>query len=152
MGTKDLPMAIALLIIFIVLYVISFTFQSSGVLSSHTTASFFPRVVLAMAIFLTLILIVQSIWGKSGKTASKKIDGTASRRITLSMVSAIAFGFGVSYLGTLVSISLFIAAIMLSWGIRKKYTIFFNALLTPIAIYLIFTKILLVQLPKGILF
>ena len=67
------------------------------------------------------------------------------------MVAAIAFGLGVAYLGTLASISLFIIGIMLIWGVRKKSTIALNAVITPILIYLIFNKILLVQLPAGIL-
>ena len=72
-------------------------------------------------------------------------------RVVLSMGTAIAFGAGVAYLGTLVSISLFIVGIMLVWGVRKKLTIVLNAVITPILIYLIFNKILLVQLPSGIL-
>ncbi len=40
---------------------------------------------------------------------------------------------------------------MLVWGVRKKLPIVLNAVITPILIYLIFNKILLVQLPSGIL-
>ena len=78
-------------------------------------------------------------------------DRDAYWRVVLSMAAAIAFGLGVSYLGTLVSISLFIVAVILIWGVRKKVTIVLTALITPVLIYLIFTKILLVQLPSGIL-
>ncbi len=67
------------------------------------------------------------------------------------MASAVGFGLGTAYLGTLVSIALFIVAIMLAWGVRSKRAIILTAALTPVFIYLIFQKILLVQLPSGIL-
>lgn len=143
-------MSIVMMIIFIILFALSFTFKSSDVVKSHTTASFFPQVVLIVAMFLNAIMMYQSV--KQGPDDVKKGgDRDAYWRVVLSMASAIAFGFGVSYLGTLVSISLFIVAVMLIWGVRKKVTIVLTALITPVLIYLIFTKILLVQLPSGIL-
>ena len=150
MNNKDLRMATVMMVIFIILYGISFTFQSSGVMLTHTTAAFFPRVVLAVAMFLTLIMIIQSI-RKGPDKAKKKMDRDAFRRVVLSMVCAVGFGLGTAYLGTLVSIALFIVAIMLSWGVRSKRAIILTAALTPVLIYLVFQKILLVQLPSGIL-
>ena len=151
MGNKDLPMAIVMMVIFIVLFGLSFTFQSSGVLLTHTTAAFFPRVVLVVAMFLNLILIIQTIRNGPGRKKEKTADGEATRRVGLSMACSIAFGFGVVYLGTLVSMALYIVAIMLVWGCRNKSVILLNALIAPIIVYLIFKKVLLVQLPAGIL-
>ncbi|MBT8329714.1 MAG: tripartite tricarboxylate transporter TctB family protein [Desulfofustis sp.] len=150
MNNKDLRMSIVMMIIFIILFALSFTFKSSDVVKTHTTASFFPQVVLIVAMFLNAIMMYQSV--KNGPDKAKEEgDRDAFWRVVLSMAAAIAFGFGVSYLGTLVSISLFIVAVMLIWGVRKKVTIALTALITPVVIYLIFTKILLVQLPSGIL-
>lgn len=143
-------MAIVLMVIFIVLYGISFTFQSSGAVSSHTTASFFPRLVLLVAICLTVIMIVQSI-RKGPDKVSKKMDKIVFNRVALTMVCAFGFGIGCVYLGTLVSIALFIVATMLSWGVKSKKAIILTAILTPILIYIIFNQVLLVQLPAGIL-
>lgn len=143
-------MSIVMMIIFIILFALSFTFKSSDVVKSHTTASFFPQVVLVVAMFLNAIMMYQSV--KNGPDKAKEEgDRDAFWRVVLSMVAAIGFGFGVAYLGTLASISLFIIGIMLIWGVRKKTTIALNAVITPILIYLIFGKILLVQLPSGIL-
>lgn len=148
---KDLRMSIILMVIFIILFGLSFTFQSSNVVTSHTTASFFPQVVLIVAMFFTAIMIYQSIRNGPDTDNNKQVDKEALKRVLLSMVSAIAFGIGVPYLGTLVSISLFIIAIMLTWGVRKKSTMILTALITPVLIYFIFNKLLYVQLPSGIL-
>ena len=151
MGNKDLPMAVVMLVIFIILFALSFTFQSSGVLLTHTTAAFFPRVVLVVAMFLNLILLIQTIRNGPDGQEEKLADGEATRRVGLSMACSIAFGFGVVYLGTLVSMALFIGAIMLVWGCRNMNVILLNTLIAPIIVYLVFKKVLLVQLPAGIL-
>lgn len=143
-------MSIVMMIIFIILFALSFTFKSSDVVKSHTTASFFPQVVLVVAMFLNAIMMYQSV--KNGPDEAKEEgDRDAFWRVVLSMGACIAFGFGVSYLGTLVSISLFVVGIMIVWGVRKKLTIALTALITPILIHLIFNEVLLVQLPSGIL-
>ena len=150
MNNKDLRMALVMMVIFIILYAISFSFQSSGVVKSHTTASFFPRVVLLVAMFLTLIMIIQSI-RRGPDEAKKKMDRAVFKRVALTMACAAGFGLGVVYLGTLVSIALFIVATMLAWGVESKRVIILTALLTPVLIYLVFNQVLLVQLPSGIL-
>ena len=150
MNNKDLRMAIVMMVIFIVLYGISYTFQSSGVVLTHTTAAFFPRVVLIMAMFLTLVIIIQSI-RKGPDKVTKKMEKEAFRRVSGSMICAIALGFGAAYLGTFVSIALFIVAIMKVWGVQRKRPIIITAIVTPILIYFIFNQVLLVQLPAGIL-
>ena len=150
MNNKDLRMSIVMMIVFIILFALSFTFKSSDVVKTHTTASFFPQVVLTVAMFLNAIMMYQSV--KNGPDKAKgDLDRDAFWRVVLSMISAIGFGFGVAFLGTLVSISLFIVAIMLVWGVRKKVPIALTALITPIIVHLIFTEVLLVQLPSGIL-
>lgn len=151
MGNRDLPMATIMMVIFIVLFGLSFTFQSSGVLTTHTTAGFFPRVVLVVAMFLNLILIIQTIRNGPDSDKEKKSDPEATRRVTLSIACSIVFGFGVVYLGTLVSMALFIIAIMLVWGSRNMKVILLNAVIAPTIVFLIFKKVLLVQLPAGIL-
>lgn len=151
MKNKDLRMSIVMMVLWIILFGLSFTFQSSDAVKSHTTAAFFPRVVLLVAMFFTSIVMYQSWRNGPDDTGAKETDPETVKRVVLSMVMGIAFGFGIPYLGTLVSISLFIVGIMLVWGVRKKMTIALNALITPILIHLIFTKILWVQLPSGIL-
>ena len=108
MKNKDLRMGITMMVLWIILFGLSFTFKSSDVVKSHTTASFFPQVVLLLAMFFTVIMIYQSIRNGPDEVTEKADDHReVKKRVVLSMVAAIGFGAGVSYLGTLVSISLF---------------------------------------------
>lgn len=143
-------MALVLMVLFIVLFGMSFTFQSSGVVTTHTTAAFFPRVVLLVAMFLTVIMMIQSVRKGPDKVVAK-MDKGAFNRVVLTMACSVGFGLGAVYLGTLVSITLFIVATMLVWGVKSKRAIILTAILTPILIYLVFNQVLLVQLPAGIL-
>ena len=151
MTNRDLRLGIILMVIFAILYGISFTFQSSEAMSTHTTAAFFPQVVLILLMFLTLLLIITSIVKGSATKNKKKMDRETLLRVLGTMGACILLGLGASYLGTLVSIALFIVMVMLVWGVRNKLAILANAVITPIMIYLIFTKILYVQLPSEIL-
>ncbi len=151
MTNKDLRLGIILMVIFAILFGISFTFRSSAAMTTHTTAAFFPRVVLILLMFLTLLLIITSIIKGSATKNKKKMDRETLLRVLGTMGACIFLGLGVSYLGTLVSIALFIVMVMLVWGVRNKLVILANAIISPILIYLIFTRILWVQLPSGIL-
>lgn len=151
MPNRDLRLGIILMVIFVILFAISFTFQSSSAMTTHTTAAFFPRVVLILLMFLTLLFIMTSYIKGSATKAKKKMDRETLMRVLGSMGACIFLGLGASYLGTLVSIALFIVIVMLVWGVQNKLVILANAIITPILIYLIFTKILFVQLPSGIL-
>ncbi len=144
-------MAIVLMVIFIILYGISFSFQSSGAVASHTTASFFPRVVLLVAMFLTADNDRSEYPQWTGQSCKRRWRRRPSSELSLTMACAVGFGLGSVYLGTLVSISLFIVATMLVWGSEVNGQLLSPAILTPVLIYLVFNQILLVQLPSGIL-
>jgi len=151
MTNRDLRLGIVLMVIFAVLFGISFTFQSSKAMTTHTTAAFFPRIVLILLMFLTLLFIITSYVKGSATKNKAKMDRNTLRRVLGTMGACILLGLGASYLGTLVSIALFIVTVMLVWGVRNKLVILVNAIITPILVYAIFTKILYVQLPPGIL-
>ena len=120
-------------------------------MTTHTTAAFFPRVVLIVAMILTLLMMISNKRKGVKDEKTTKMDADALKRVLVSMGLAVFFGFGVSYIGSLVTIALFVIGIMTAWGVKNKLTILLNAVITPILIYLIFTMILEVQLPSGFL-
>ena len=151
MTNKDLRLGIILMVIFAILYGMSFTFQSSATMTTHTTAAFFPQVVLILLMFLTLLFIITSVVKGSATKNKEKMDRETRLRVLGTMGACILLALGTNYLGTLVSIGLFIVMVMLVWGVQNKLVILANAIITPILVYLIFTKILYVQLPSGLL-
>jgi putative tricarboxylic transport membrane protein len=152
MKNRDLRLGLILMTILLVLYAISYTFPKSVMSETHTSAAFFPRIVLIVAMGLTSILIITNIWRKEASSGYKGIEREQKFRVLGSMALALGFALGAVFIGTFVSIFLLIVAMMALWGVRNRVTILLIALLTPIFVYVIFTKILLVQFPTGVLF
>jgi hypothetical protein len=145
-------LGLILMTILLVLYGVSYTFPKSVMSETHTSAAFFPRIVLIVAMGLTSILIITNILRKDASSVYKVLEKEQKLRVLGSMALALGFSLGAVFIGTLVSIFLLIIAMMALWGVRNKVTILLVALLTPIFVYVIFTKILLVQFPTGFLF
>ena len=151
MLNKDIRVGLVLMMAFIALYAISFTFEGAAMTSRQTGAAFFPRAVLILAMGLTLLLIAKNLKRKRGLQKEGLSPG-AKKRVVGSMLIAVLFCFSAVYIGTIVSVFLLTAAIMLLWGVRNAVTILLNGVLTAGAVYLIFGKVLLVQFPQGIMF
>jgi putative tricarboxylic transport membrane protein len=152
MPNKDLRVGLGLLVIFLVLFGISFTIPQSAVLKTHTSPAFFPRTVLIVAIGLTLLLIVKALLQKKAPLRDKVLEGQQKVRVLGTFGLAAFFPVGAIYLGTFVSMFILIVVLMILWGVKNKMAILLNAVLTPVAIYLIFTELLMVQFPSGVLF
>lgn len=152
MLNKDVRVGLSLLLIFVGLYAISYTFEGSALTSLQTGPEFFPRIVLLLAIGLTLLLVATNIGRTRKPRQEDPLTTGAKKRVFGSMIIAILFGFSATYIGTYVSIFLLTVGIMVLWGVRNKLTIFLNASLTTVGVYLVFTKVLLVQFPHGIFY
>jgi putative tricarboxylic transport membrane protein len=152
MPNKDIRVGLGLLIIFLVLFGISFTLPQSAVMKTHTSAAFFPRTVLIVAIGLTLLLIVKALLQGKPLSRSKGLEGPSKVRVLGTFGLSVFFPVGAIYLGTFVSMFLLIVVLMRLWGVKSKTAILLNAALTPLLIYLIFSELLMVQFPSGVLF
>lgn len=152
MPNKDLRVGLGLLVIFLVLFGISFTLPQSAVMKTHTSAAFFPRTVLILAMGLTLLLIVKAILQGKPLSRNKVLEGQPKVRVFGTFGLAVFFPVGAIYLGTFVSMFILIVVLMRLWGVKNKIAILLNAALTPLLIYLIFTELLMVQFPSGVLF
>lgn len=150
MFNKDIRVGAILFVIFLFLYLISFGFEGEAMTELQTGPGFFPRKVLLVAMGLTILLVV-----KAFRKKDKQQDGSdpaAKKRVIGSMILSVLFAIGAVYLGTYICVFLLTLAIMLLWGVRNPVSIVLNSVLTPVGVYLIFTKVLLVQFPHGILF
>jgi putative tricarboxylic transport membrane protein len=152
MPNKDLRVGLGLLVIFLILFGISFTIPQSAVLKTHTSPAFFPRTVLIVAIGLTLLLIVKALLQGKPLTRGKALERQQKVRVLGTFGLAAFFPVGAIYLGTFVSMFILIVVLMTLWGVKNKMAILLNAALTPVLIYLIFTELLMVQFPSGVLF
>jgi len=111
-----------------------------------------PRFVLAGITFLSLLIMIRAL-RRRGKDPSGTPAPQTKMNTSHVLVCAVALFFVtilVPYLGFL--FSAFLGMIVFSYilGARGKFTIFWYSIASVAAIYLVFGRILLVPMPRGV--
>lgn len=137
---------------------------------TSVSANFFPRIIAVMLGGLGIIQLIISILEvkKSGLNSAtnntdvkedthteSKIGGIISRNADwVSVILIMAYVFSLGKLGFIISstVYLFLQMIVLSKAEKRKYmSLGLVAVIAPVVIYLIFTKVFGLMLPAGIL-
>jgi len=148
-----------ILAIFLFFYTYTFpTFQQYAL----ADASFWPRIVLALLIFVAAMAFIESLqkYLKAKKTASAEEKEKGGRSFAISkgtrqLIYAFVLLFiyvllGLPYMGFLLSTFLYLMLFMLLAGNRKPVQyILFPILICIISVY-VFGQILYVPLPRGV--
>lgn len=116
-----------------------------AVLSQNVSAAFFPRVLLATAAILACLQVLRS-W----RLEPEKIKLPTSKTVA----SAVAIVLGVALLptfGMLPVLFLMAIALPIILGERRWRPISIYALALPVVIWLVFTQLLQLRLPGGVL-
>ena len=110
---------------------------------------FWPKIVLICLIALSAVLTVSHIitWRKSRSELSKWGEGW--KRVLITVLLAVGYVYFLKPLGFIVASPLFILGMMLLILPEKKKMIPFTILGIMVMIYIIFSKLLFVPLPKG---
>ncbi|MFB3885440.1 MAG: tripartite tricarboxylate transporter TctB family protein [Thermodesulfobacteriota bacterium] len=139
-----------LIMAFLIIYLGSREGVPVGTLSKPGTG-FFPLILGATLGILCLMLLLSSL-GKSTRREEKK--GTSSlgkRRVALTFGVLLAYGLLLEPLGFLLcTFFLMFVVLKLVAGQRWSYSLL-TSLLTTVASYVVFQKLLQTQLPPGIL-
>jgi len=110
---------------------------------------FWPKIVLICLIALSATLTVSHIitWRKSRRKLGKWEEGW--KRVLIAVLLAVGYVYFLKPLGFIVASPLFILGMMLLILPEKKKMIPFTILGIMVMIYVIFSKLLFVPLPKG---
>jgi hypothetical protein len=143
---------ITLLVTCFLFYVAS-TFPQSR-MTDQVGPALWPKIILLMIIMLSMTLLIQFvIYYLKGKKETPKEDFPAEkegfRMLVLTVILSLLYGFGVSYVGFLLSILVFQTLFLLILKVRKIPVLVLYPLCLTIVIYAIFIKILYIPLPRG---
>jgi len=110
---------------------------------------FWPKIVLICLIVLSAVLTVSNVikWRKSRDEVSEREEGW--KRVLIVVFLAVAYVYFLKPLGFIVASPLFIIGMMLIIMPKRKRVIPFAVLGIMVMIYIIFSKLLFVPLPKG---
>ena len=143
---EDQVVAAVIVLASAVVIALTTTFEEvPAALSQGIPPEQFPRLVLGVIIALALILALQA------RRAAPARRARVPAMIYLSAGLLIALVVALEYLGAFAAMALFCIARPLLWGERRLVALAIYAVAVPSAVYLLFTRILEVRFPGGIL-
>jgi len=116
---------------------------------------YWPRLILVGIIILTVILLIIKIYKDKvirGKALKLKVEkrSVATGRLVLLVLLCFIYANIINYIGYLIGTVIFAVLALFCMGVRKPFILFFYSLGITTVVYLIFTKILYMMLPRGI--
>ena len=117
----------------------SFTIKDSGSRS-------FPQVVCVLAIILATGFLISSMRGHQ----NDKMDFSGTGRAMIMAAILLVYMIGCSFLGFYVATLIYLPVAMIYLGQRNKIVIVAISIGLPVFVYLVFQKVLTMQIPLGI--
>lgn len=168
--TKDLLLSLGLMLFFIwaYFYLVPWgIFVPASIKIAVMSPAFFPETVIVFIVALSLILAIQSIIAMKMKNTEGAVQGGKAEageteppvkrtvkiiKITASVILLILYYEAVIFFGMLPASIVFLVLFSLLYGERRFKITVPLAVLLPALIYMFFTMIAKIPLPKGILF
>ncbi len=114
-------------------------------LSQNVPPTFFPRLVLAVTIILSIVLIIR------GLTATRVPKEPIKKRVFLTAGIVTASIILMQPLGMLLTVSLLAVVMPICWGEQRYRRLVILAIALPLAIHVTFTLALGIRFPLGLL-
>jgi hypothetical protein len=128
----------------------------------HMSPAFYPQLVLALLAAVSLIYLIMSIVeamrNRADTIEEEAVEDEdpfidkASTRTWVTIAIVLAYVYLFEYLGFFVATPVLLGTMMLHMGNRKIRTILLVVVLTPIIMYLLFERVMVIMLPRGALF
>lgn len=136
----------AILLLCAVVYAITMTFEEVPVmLSQGIQPAAFPRLMIVVIAILAVVMMIQGRRG--GRTDRRPLPLAVYGTTGLLILFVVA----IDWLGTIIAISLFCLALPVLWGERRYAWLVAFAVLFPMGIFVLFSKVLEVRFPSGVL-
>lgn len=124
------------------------TYANKGVQQTFYGPPLFPQILSILIVLCCALLIFNALRGKSLRRA-ERIDRQGFLRLLVSLFIAVIYWASIDFFGFLLATPVFLFALMTQLGARNWVTRVAVAILTPLVIWWLFEKVLVVQLPEG---
>jgi putative tricarboxylic transport membrane protein len=142
----DYVVGVAIVLFCAVVFAITTTFDEvPRVLSHGVPPERFPRLVLGIMVVLTVLMIYQA---SRRKPKNRK---PVPPMVYLSAGLLVLFVVAISIIGTIGAMVVFCVALAYLWGERRYWVLGIFALVFPAAVYVLFSRLLEVRFPAGLL-
>jgi putative tricarboxylic transport membrane protein len=124
----------------------------------YARPSFYPRIIIVLMAIIALVYIVTSAIQEHKQDASSSTPAVSDEetsdhsawRTLLTVIIMAAYISLISVVGFFIATPFGLAALMLHMGNRRPVALIGTCVIAPIVIYLIFEKLLMIYLPRGI--
>lgn len=153
MVKTKLQFSIGVLLLCILMYIATFSIKVTE--SVLISASFFPRLIIAITAILAIIYMIPVLKELKNGAVEEKEKGN-TKRLFITMIMCVIYGILFDILGFIASSIIYLIIqmwIMLEVKSRKELTKFATiSVIAVVSIYLLFTKLFFVALPSGSVF
>lgn len=129
---------------------------------AHMAPSFYPKLILVSLAAIALIYLIVSLLKESRqkpapqeKKAGGEEENIFDRRIVRAFITiaiTLIYVYIFEFLGFFVATPLLLGAMMFHMGNRRVLTFCLIMIFTPLIMYILFERIMVIILPKGIFF
>lgn len=124
----------------------------------YARPSFYPRIIILLMAIIALVYILTSFIQEHKQDASfsspadpdEETSAHSGWRTFLTVIIMAAYISLISVVGFFIATPFGLAALMLHMGNRRPVALIGTCLVTPIVIYIIFERLLMIYLPRGI--
>lgn len=143
----ELIIQIIILLMFLLLFITTFSFRHMNIGGSLGPEGW-PRMLLSIGIFLTLICIYRIV--KEKKYIVVSLSKEKLQKFIIAVIIMLIYTLLIKPFGFILTTLFLTAAYMYQMGIRKPFRlIFFSLLLSAVFVFL-FGRVLQVNLPRGL--
>jgi putative tricarboxylic transport membrane protein len=135
------------------LFYVTSTYPQSR-MADQVGPALWPKIIIVVIIVLSVTQLIQFVihFLKAKKEKPKEdivSEKEGFRMLILTIILSLLYGFGVSYVGFLLSILIFQTLFLLILKVKKISVLILYPFCLTIVIYAIFIKILYIPLPRG---
>lgn len=129
--------------------------QPDSTSASGIGAGFFPVIVGVALILVSALLVVEVLRGKHAQPEDSEGDIDTSKMATWQFLlvggAVVLFMFGINRLGYTLSSAITFWLVAFAMGARRHFRSAVIALVLSVSVYLLFTQVLRIDLPAGVL-
>lgn len=148
---KKLNLIAGAFCILLSVYVIqaSLHFEETLIGNDYTGPSFFPQVTSGIMILLSVILIIGSLFFMP-RELDTPLNPSNLKKPLVGVGLMFLYALSLEALGFIVATSILNAVLLVIFRVRKVHMIVLYPVLLSIAVFLVFRKFLMIELPEGI--
>ncbi len=150
MKQADIVASVLLVILSVLTFMEAGNYRNVGAQVEYFGAAFFPQLLCGAIVFCAWLQAVYALTGRSLRK-TEHIDRRGFRRMILAFAIAVFYWATIEWTGFVLATPVFLYVLMVVMGAKGTVKKVGSALLAPALVWLLFEKLLIIDLPPGVI-